>query len=221
MADARSRAPRPAGARGDAESNSSKALAKQLHATLASSVALGPNGKHEQQVGAKGRERDGMPALNASPIPGAHASDRQKVSRASSLVKETIHRYADKRGQAESNAAAGGNSKDKRPVRKGKPATKASAEPDPRLKKVLKSVLKAEIERVFGESLNAKAAPKAYNDVQVKVYKKVLQSAQGWDAEDFAALNEHELREQVTMLTRTTCKILQRRTHQPAPQSVS
>ena len=219
----RARAPRPARAQGDAETKGSKALAKPLHADMplhaisASSVALGPNGKNNEQGGAKGREADATPALkrNASPMLGARGSDRHEASRASSWVKEPRQRDADKHGSAPSNAAAGG--KDKGAVRKGKPGTAASIEPDPRLKKVLKSVLKKEIETVFGDSLSS--GTKAYEDVRLIVFRKVqLQIAQGWDAEELAALNELELREQVTMLTRNFCKIHKRLTHQPAPQ---
>ena len=221
----RARAPRPARAQGDAETKSSKALAKPLHADMplhaisASSVALGPNGKNNEQGGAKGREADAMPALkrtrNASPMLGARGSDRHEASRASSWVKEPRQRDADKHGSAPSNAAAGG--KDNGAVHKGKPGTAASIEPDPRLKKVLKSVLKKEIETVFGDSLSS--GTKAYEDVRLIVFRKVqLQIAQGWDAQELAALNELELREQVTMLTRNFCKIHKRLTHQPAPQ---
>ena len=160
-----------------------------------------------------------MPALkrtrNASPMLGARGSDRHEASRASSWVKEPRQRDADKHGSAPSNAAAGG--KDNGAVHKGKPGTAASIEPDPRLKKVLKSVLKKEIETVFGDSLSS--GTKAYEDVRLIVFRKVqLQIAQGWDAQELAALNELELREQVTMMTRNFCKIHKRLTHQPAPQ---
>jgi hypothetical protein len=208
----RPRAPRPAGARGDAESKGGKAVGKSLHVsnvTPASSATLGPSGQCDQrQVDAKGHERGGMPELkrNGSPLLGAQGKE---AARSSYLVKEARQQEARQRDAAQggkglSNGTAGG--KNKGPGRKAKIGATASMEVDPRLKKVLKSVLKTEIQKEFGD-VGDLLDDSGWNQMRSFVYKIVVQWAQQMFTDaDLSKIDDQKLREILTKSTSDACK---------------
>jgi len=213
----RPRAPRPAGARGDAETKGGKAVGKPLHfsnvtpassATLAA-TRLDPSGQCDQRrVDARGHERGGMPELkrNGSPLLGAQGKE---AARSSSLVKEARQQEARQRDAAQggkglSNGTTGG--KDKGPGRKAKIGAAASMEVDPRLKKVLKSVLKTEIQKEFGD-VGDLLDDSAWNQMRSFVYKIVVQWAQQMFTDaDLSKIDDQKLREILTKSTSDACK---------------
>jgi len=208
----RPRAPRPAVARGDAESKGGRAVGKPLHVsnvTPASSVTRGPNGHCDQrQVYAKGQERAGMPELkrNGGPLLGAQGKE---AARSSSLVKkarqqEVRQRDAAQGGRGMSNGAAGGT--DKGPGCKAKIGAAASTEIDPRLKKVLKSVLKTEMKKEFGD-VGVLLDSNAWEQMRAFVYKMMVQwASQMFTDADLSKIDDQKLREILTKSISDTCK---------------